>query len=236
MIGYLKGVIKEQVGRELTLLVGGVGYTVNCTSNALKGYSLGDEVELTIYTEVKEDLLRLHGFCNRLEKQVFLLLLKVKGVGVKTAADLVSQMDCIELLRAIYAEDSKALSTVKGLGIKTAARIVLELKDRVSDFVEEHRYAHNLANNNTPKGLTVNSTFDSSDLKNSGFLNSDLADFTKSPKSKSLNDTREALLALGFSRQQVDLSLTKLGEIPEASEAISCQNVGELVRIALKFI
>lgn len=138
MISWLKGRIEDITGSSVTLDVNGVGYEVICTETVLAGLEVGREVSFPIYTDVKEDSLRLFGFGTKHEKQVFLLLLKVKGVGVRTASDIVSRTEPQELLRAIGSGQVHALQSVKGVGKKTAERIVLELKEIVSDFVMEH--------------------------------------------------------------------------------------------------
>jgi holliday junction DNA helicase RuvA len=135
MIGRLTGEVAEVHGRTVLLDVSGVGYEVECSAMCVQSFAVGQRVSCIIYTEVREDVLRLYGFLDRLEKQVFLLLLKVKGVGVKTAADIVSQVDKQSLLRMIGVQDSRGLTSIKGLGKKTAERIILELKDKVSEFV-----------------------------------------------------------------------------------------------------
>jgi holliday junction DNA helicase RuvA len=137
MIASLKGTVSEISGSFVTLEVQGVGYQVRCSYNSLARLSLGSEVSLVVYTDVREDSINLYGFEDRLEKQVFLLLTRVKGVGAKSASDIISRVDKLELLRAIGAGDLHKLQAVKGIGKKTAERIIVELKDKVAEFAQE---------------------------------------------------------------------------------------------------
>ncbi len=137
MISMLRGTVHHVSGKALTLDVHGVGYEVLCSTACLEGCVMGSEVSVVVHTEVKEDLIRLHGFADHLEKQVFLLLMRVKGVGAKSSSDIISHVDKVELLRIIAAGDIEGLQRIKGIGKKTAERIVVELKDKVGEYVVE---------------------------------------------------------------------------------------------------
>ena len=137
MISLLKGTVAEISGAQVTLEVHGVGYEVRCSQACLAALAEGQETALVVYTDVKEDSISLYGFADRLEKQVFRLLNKVKGVGAKTASDILSRVDKVELLRIIGGGDAARLQAVKGIGRKTAERIVVELKDQVAEFAVE---------------------------------------------------------------------------------------------------
>jgi len=134
MISYLNGVVIELQGRVATLDIHGVGYEVHCSASCAGSLFIGEEARVIIYTDVREDAINLYGFLDRLEKQAFLLLLKVKGVGTRSASDILSHIDKLDLLRAIGAGDAALLQSVKGVGRKTAERIILELKDKVGEF------------------------------------------------------------------------------------------------------
>lgn len=134
MIGSLKGTVSDIAQSCVTLDVGGVGYEVYCSLRTRSHLEIGREASIVTYTDVKEDSIKLFGFEDKLEKQVFLLLLKVKGLGVKSALEIVSAVDKVELLRAIGSGDSNRLTSIRGVGRKTAERVVLELKDRVAEY------------------------------------------------------------------------------------------------------
>ncbi len=134
MIAHLKGQILEKHLHSVIIDVSGVGYEVICTLSCLAGLSEGESASIIIHTDVKEDSIRLYGFSDFLEKQIFLLLVAVKGVGAKSGTEILSQIDCRALLRIIGGADVTALTRLKGIGKKTAERIIVELKDKVSDF------------------------------------------------------------------------------------------------------
>ena len=115
--------------------VGGVGYEVLCSSALLAKMEIGRAVAVVVHTDVREDAIKLYGFADELERQVLRLLLKVSGIGAKTAAEIVSAVDKIDLLRIIGNGDLTQLQRIKGIGKKTAERIVLELRDRVLELV-----------------------------------------------------------------------------------------------------
>jgi Holliday junction DNA helicase RuvA len=137
MIGYLKGRIIEQTAGSLLLAAGGsadscVGYAVTVPARATYGDLVpGSVAELFVYTHVREDQLDLYGFRMRLEKELFLALLSVSGIGPKGALSVISGMSPEELIETIVAGDSSALTKIPGVGKKTAERIVVELADSI---------------------------------------------------------------------------------------------------------
>jgi len=137
MISRLKGKVIDISGYVATLDVSGVGYELYCSSRCLAGMILDEEVEVVVLTDMKQDSIRLYGFEDQLEKRVFLFLTAVKGVGARSASEIVSQIEKKELLRAIGSGDISRLQAIKGVGKKTAERIVVELKDKVADYVTE---------------------------------------------------------------------------------------------------
>jgi holliday junction DNA helicase RuvA len=139
MIGQIRGKILSLTGSCVLIDVQGVGYELFCSRYCLSQLEQGTEATLVVYTEVREDLIRLHGFSDTLEKQVFLMLLKVNGVGARTASEVISQIDKRELLRAIGSGDVTRLQALKGIGKKTAERIVVELRDSVGEFASDRQ-------------------------------------------------------------------------------------------------
>lgn len=132
MIGYLKGKILSLSSDTALIETGGVGYEVLCSASALS--SLGGKTEGEVYTylQVRDDGISLFGFSSPAEKNMFLKLVSVSGVGPKMGIAVLSGMDINSLAVAIASSDVKKLSTVKGLGKKTAERIILELREKVS--------------------------------------------------------------------------------------------------------
>lgn len=135
MIGYLRGSVRALTGEYVLLDVNGVGYEVMCSGAAfanLSGVKRGEEGEVYTYLQVSEQGIALYGFADLKEKELFLRLTSVQGVGAKLAIAALSAMRPADLTEAIYTADVKRLTAVKGLGKKTAERIVLELHGKIS--------------------------------------------------------------------------------------------------------
>lgn len=139
MISLLRGTIISIELRSATIDVSGVGYEVYCSHGCLETLEISRSATVVIYTDVKEDSITLYGSKDLVEKQVFLLLKRVKGVGSRTASDILSRIDKLELLRAIGSGDIAKLQSVKRVGKKLAERLVVELKELVSQFALESR-------------------------------------------------------------------------------------------------
>ena len=137
MISRLRGTIEQLSGHVATVDVQGVGYEVFCSGRTVEQLEQGREATLIIFTEVREDAIRLFGFIDQIERQVFGLLIQVQGIGCKTAADILSKIEARELLRMLGAGDMDRLQAIKGIGKKTAQRLVVELKDKVGEFVAD---------------------------------------------------------------------------------------------------
>lgn len=139
MIGYLRGKIIE-VGSDTALVdVSGVGYEVSCSAHTLDDLMnlLGKEIILWIHTHVREDALQLFGFHGKDEKKLFLSLLKVNGIGPKSALTILSGARTSEIVRMIESGDAKALTSLPKLGKKTAEQIILTLKGKLVSATDE---------------------------------------------------------------------------------------------------
>lgn len=132
MIAYLKGRALQITAETAIIEVGGIGYEAYCSGGAFRKIVVGETVELYTYLQVKEDGVTLFAFGSMKEKELFLKLTSVSGVGPKLAISVLTGLSADELLQAIYAADVKRLSAVKGLGKKTAEKIVLELHGKIS--------------------------------------------------------------------------------------------------------
>jgi len=131
VIARLRGKAVASTPEGLVLDVGGVGYLVAATPAAVRKASGAEEVTLETYMVVREDALQLFGFAERSERELFVQLLTVNGVGPKVALAIVSGSPAEELRRAIAREDTARFVAIPGIGKKTAERIVLELKEKV---------------------------------------------------------------------------------------------------------
>ena len=132
MIGYLKGKLLYSTADAAVIEVNGVGYEVYCSASAFSKMTVGSVCEVYTYLQISEQNgATLYGFCSVEEKNMFLKLISVSGVGPKMGIAVLSSMDSSALAAAIATQDVKRLSSVKGLGKKTAERIILELREKV---------------------------------------------------------------------------------------------------------
>ena len=132
MIARLRGKPVASTPEGLVLDVGGVGYLLAATPSAVRKAAEADEVVVETYLHVREDALQLYGFAERAERELFIQLLSVNGVGPKVALAIVSGSPAEELRRAIVREDAARFTAIPGIGKKTAERIVLELKEKLA--------------------------------------------------------------------------------------------------------
>ena len=133
MIARLRGKPAANTPEGLVLDVGGVGYLVHATPTAVRKGDSADEITVETYLHVREDALQLYGFADRSERELFVQLLAVSGIGPKVALAIVSGSPVAELRRAIVRGDSARFQAIPGIGKKTAERIVLELKEKLGD-------------------------------------------------------------------------------------------------------
>jgi Holliday junction DNA helicase RuvA len=135
MIGKLKGII-DSYGEDWVIVdVGGVGYQAYCSARTLQALPQpGEAAVLSIETYVREDLIRLYGFANDLEREWFRLLQTVQGVGAKVALAILGVLKPGDLASAIALQDKASLSRAPGVGKKVAERIVAELKDKAPAY------------------------------------------------------------------------------------------------------
>jgi Holliday junction DNA helicase RuvA len=132
MIAFLSGRLAFKAPTHLTLDVQGVGYEVFIPLSTYYALPNLDEVTaLNIHTHLREDAIQLFGFLSQSEKDAFLLLTTVSGIGPKLGLSVLSSLSVSDLISAIHGGDVDKLATVPGIGKKSAGRIALELKDRV---------------------------------------------------------------------------------------------------------
>ena len=132
MIAYLSGKFSYKNTAVVYLDVNGIGYEVNISLNTWSEIQNLSEGKLFTYLQVKEDSHTLYGFFDILEKEMFVMLIGVSGVGAATARMMLSSMKPDEISKAILQNNAKLLESVKGIGRKTAERLVLELRDKVN--------------------------------------------------------------------------------------------------------
>ena len=131
MIAKIKGIV-DTVGDEYCIIdVNGVGYLVFASSKTLGRLKIGEAANILIETVVREDSISLFGFASALEKEWFLTLTKVQGVGAKVCLSILSALAPQQLAQAVAAQDKASFTRANGVGPKLAARIVTELKDKI---------------------------------------------------------------------------------------------------------
>lgn len=135
MFSFITGILEEKSNNIAVINCNGVGFEINVSETTI--FELPNVGELaTVYTymAVREDAITLFGFASREEKNAFLKLINVSGIGGKMAIAILSAMPVNDLVSAIISENTKLLSSIKGLGKKTAERLVLELKNSFEDM------------------------------------------------------------------------------------------------------
>lgn len=132
MYDYIKGNVAELTPTYVVLDNHGVGYMINISLNSFNALQhQEDVVKVYVYEAIREDAHLLYGFTERRERELFLLLISVSGVGANTARMILSSLTPSDLEQTIASENVGILKSVKGIGAKTAERIIVDLKDKI---------------------------------------------------------------------------------------------------------
>ncbi len=131
MIGFLRGQVLQVDTEGAVILAGGVGYEVACAPSTLTNLEPEKSTDLFIYTQVREDAIQLYGFQSLPEKQLFLSLIKVNGIGPRSAMTILAAAGVEQIVDLINRGDAKGLSALPKVGKKTAEQIVLTLKGKL---------------------------------------------------------------------------------------------------------
>ena len=217
MIGFLSGKILDHTDGKVLVAVGSaesggmIGYSVLIPeSGAHIGLVPGSPVELFIHTHVREDALDLFGFRTAAEKDLFLTLLSVSGIGPKLALNILSGAEPGQLISAILKADKAFLGRIPGIGKKTAERIVLELSDKIQKKMDAGVYAL---------------------LKPAaGATSAGSPTYVGQGQNALVRDATSALVGLGYREQDATTLLNKLFEEAETPP----QKVEDLIRSALR--
>lgn len=132
MIEYIKGDLTELTPATAVIECHGVGYLANISLNTYTAIQNLSQAKLYIYEAIREDAYILYGFANKRERELFLLLISVSGIGGNTARTILSALTPNELCEVIGSGNDKLLKMVKGIGGKTAQRIIVELRDKIT--------------------------------------------------------------------------------------------------------
>jgi len=132
MYAYLEGKFTMKNAAQVYVDINGIGYELNISLNTYAHIENLDKGKLYTYLQIKEDGHTLYGFFDKVEKEIFIQLISVSGVGASTARLMLSHLKADEVSRAIVQNNVKLLESVKGIGKKTAERLVLELRDKMN--------------------------------------------------------------------------------------------------------
>jgi Holliday junction DNA helicase RuvA len=205
MIGYLQGEVLDSSDGKTIVGIGEknngrVGYLVTVPQSAeYQAHIVGQSVELFIYSHVREDAFDLYGFNSRMEKNLFLTLLDVNGIGPKSAMGILSAVNPQSLIEAIINEDQAYLTRIPGIGKKTAERVMVELKDKVRKKVEAGEFPINSPSHSTSPTSTVGKSSSST----AGIARQEL---------ELISDAKAALVGLGYRENDIYPLLRKILE------------------------
>lgn len=154
MFEYIKGKVEELSPALAVIETAQIGYALNISLNTYAALEGKTEAKLYVYEAIREDAFTLYGFSEKSERDLFLLLISVSGVGANTARMILSSFSVEELQAIISGENVNQLKAVKGIGLKTAQRIIIDLKDKVGKETSPIG-AQIQSNNNREEALTA---------------------------------------------------------------------------------
>ena len=200
MIGLLRGIILEKQPPQLLLDVNGVGYEIDAPMSTFYHLpDIGQQVTLHTHFVVREDAHHLYGFYAREDRALFRTLLKVNGVGPRLALTVLSSIDPGEFVRCIVNNDTDSLVRIPGIGKKTAERLIIEMRDKVSNWHQSAAPAGSAAK----KDVTT--------------------------KNQATQDAVAALIALGYKPQEASRAVAKVDDGTLGSEEIIRRALREMV-------
>lgn len=217
MIAKLRGVI-DTIGEDYCVIdVNGVGYLVFASSKTLARLPRGGNAVLLIETVVREDSISLYGFADAWEKEWFLTLTKVQGVGAKVCLSILSALSPTQLAQAVAAQDKASFTRANGVGPKLAARLVTELKDKIVTIPMEASVKSDLNSAVNGEAGTETEAYEDAVVEMQAAENSHVSD-----------DAISALVNLGYQRIEAYRAVNlALKNNPDA-------DVSTLIKLALK--
>ncbi len=158
MITHLKGKLIEKYPNNVIIECNGIGYILTISLQTFSSIPDQENIKLFTHLSIREDAHILYGFTDKIEREIFKLLISVSGVGPSTAITMLSSMNSQEIQQAIGSEDVEKIRSVKGIGIKTAQRVIVDLKDKILktyEFSEELSVSNNTIKNEALSALEV---------------------------------------------------------------------------------
>lgn len=155
MIAFLKGRLVEKTPTDIIIDCNGIGYQVHIS---LHSYSLikdSELIQIHTYLQIKEDAHILYGFVEKIERELFKLLISVSGIGGNTARNMLSYVSPKDLMQAIASNDVKTIQSIKGIGLKTAQRVVIDLQEKVQKMYGIEDLSINVNNTNAEEALSA---------------------------------------------------------------------------------
>lgn len=137
MIALIKGIVTDKETKGITVDTGAIGYFVSVPEQTKETMAIGEQITLVTHLVVKDDAHELYGFMSKAEKELFLMLLSVSGVGPRTALHVLSSFPLSRLIATIKSGNGKEFLLVPGIGKKTGEKIILELKEKMKLFAPE---------------------------------------------------------------------------------------------------
>lgn len=137
MIDYIKGKITELTPTSAIIETGGIGYLTHISLTTYSSLENKDSAQIYVYEAIREDAHLLFGFFTKEEREMFLLLISVSGIGANTARMILSSLSIVELQQCIAQDNVTALKNIKGIGLKTAQRVIIDLKDKIGRVAGE---------------------------------------------------------------------------------------------------
>ncbi len=158
MITHISGKLIEKNPNHVIIECNGLGYILTISLQTFSNIPDRENIKLFTHLSIREDAHILYGFVDKIEREIFKLLISVSGVGPSTAITMLSSMDSNEIQRAIASEDVEKIRSVKGIGIKTAQRVIVDLKDKILkiyEFSEDLPISNNTIKNEALSALEV---------------------------------------------------------------------------------
>lgn len=155
MITQIQGKLVEKNPTHLVVDCHGVGYFINITLNTYSTLPQSEAIKLYTYLQIKEDAHSLYGFLTKSEREVFVLLISVSGVGAGTARAMLSSLTAAQVRSAIINGDVATIQSVKGIGAKTAQRVILDLKEKMTKLQDFEDIPHSELNTHKEEALSA---------------------------------------------------------------------------------